>query len=179
MNIAFAAREQREEQRRQGDAAEVEQRRCDDARCDISAGEAARRGRRLDGRWQDAEEEKTERERRGKQRRGRRLRRETEQRHEAETESKRASLELPVADAVQNLFARQAHAVEEEKEDDRRGRQPSRDRHRGAAHRKQAREQDRREQHGDEAVGEDAGQHWCERWRCECGLASQSILPAA
>src|SRR3546814_12562557 len=64
MDITRVACEQREEQRRERDAAEVEQRRRDDARGNIAARKAARGGRRLHGRGQYAEDEETERERR-------------------------------------------------------------------------------------------------------------------
>src|SRR3546814_13288306 len=74
MDITRVACEQREEQRRERDAAEVEQRRRDDARGNIAARKAARGGRRLHGRGQYAEEEETERERRRQQCRGGRLR---------------------------------------------------------------------------------------------------------
>src|SRR3546814_7993888 len=114
MDITRVACEQREEQRRERDAAEVEQRRRDDARGNIAARKAARGGRRLHGRGQYAEEEETERERRRQQRRGGRLRGEPEQRHAAETKDERAALQLPIADAVEHFFPRQAHAVRSE-----------------------------------------------------------------
>ena len=87
------------------------------------------------------------------------LRGKTEERHAAKAESERASLQFPVADAVKHLFTGQAHAVQEEKKNDRRGRNPLRHGHRRAAHRQQAGEQDRREEQRNEAVGEDAGKH--------------------
>src|SRR3546814_7989412 len=75
-----------------------------------------------------------------------------------------------------------ADAIEEKEEDDRSGRNCLGYRHRAAAHGQQAGEQERREQHGNEAVGEDAGQHWCDRCRDAAGLASGTLdclLPPA
>jgi hypothetical protein len=73
---------------------------------------------------------------------------------------------------VQHFAPRQADAVEEKEEDNRRGRHALRDGDHASAHRQQAGEQDRREQYGNEAVGKDPGEHREERWRRGQDLAS-------
>src|SRR3546814_3186815 len=72
--------------------------------------------------------------------------------------------------------------MEEKEEDVRHGRNCLGYRHRAAEHGQQAGEQERSVQHGNEAVGEDAGQHWCDRCRDAAGLASgplDCLLPPA